>query len=147
MKGTFGVLFFILFFVSCKQKITKEDLNLINGYWEIEKVVFETGKDKEYGLNETYDYFIIHNNKTGYRKKVMPQLNGTFIVNAEKETVSIRFHADKVYLDYATPYMKWTEELVAISQEKLVFMNTKKEEYHYKRATPINLLGNGKEIK
>ena len=75
------MLYFCLFpflFVSCQQKIKKEDIAKINGYWEIEKVVFEDGKNKDYTVNESYDYFEIGKNNSGFRKKVMPQLDGTF---------------------------------------------------------------------
>ena len=146
MKNVFRILIVSLFFVGCQQKINPGDIAKINGYWEIEKVVFEQGKDKDYKMNETYDYFKIKGNK-GIRKKVMPQLDGTFLVNDAYEDIKVRFAADKVFLDYSTPYMKWSEELVAISDDELVVINAEKKEYHYKKAGPINLLGDGKKTK
>lgn len=146
MKNTVSILFLAFFFVGCQQKITPEDILKINGYWEVEKVVFDSIKDKEYTMNEVYDYFEIKNNK-GIRKKVMPQLDGTFVVNDTYENVTVRFADDKVFLDYSTPYMKWSEELIAVSAEELVLLNKEKTEYHYKKATPINLLGDGKTTK
>jgi hypothetical protein len=146
MKKTFSILLVVFFFVACQQKIRPEDISKINGYWEVEKVVFDSIKDKEYGMNQVYDYFKIENN-TGIRKKVMPQLDGTFIVNDAFENVSVRFADDKVFLDYATPYMKWSEEVIALSAEELVLLNREKMEYHYKKATAINVLGNGKTTK
>ena len=94
-----------MFFVGCQQKIQPTDIAKLNGYWEIEKVVFDEGEDKDYKMNESYDYFEITNNK-GIRKKVMPQLDGTFLVNDAFENVIVRFAEDKAYLDYATPYAK-----------------------------------------
>jgi len=47
MKNTFMVLVLSLFFVSCKQEIKPEDIAKLNGYWEIEKVVFDKGEDKD----------------------------------------------------------------------------------------------------
>ena len=146
MKKTVSILFLAFLFVGCQQKIKPEDISKINGYWEVEKVVFDSKKDKEYGMNEVYDYFEIKNNK-GIRKKVMPQLDGTFLVNDTYENVTVRFADDKVFLDYSTPYMKWSEELIAVSAEELVLLNKEKTEYHYKKATPINLLGDGKTTK
>ena len=146
MKKTFSILLVAFLFVACQQKIKPEDISKINGYWEVEKVVFDSIKDKEYGMNEVYDYFKIDNN-TGIRKKVMPQLNGTFLVNDTYEKVAVRFADDKVFLDYSTPYMKWSEEVIAVSAEKLVLLNKEKTEYHYKKATSINVLGNGKTTK
>ncbi len=147
MKNIFKLLFVSLLFISCQQKIKPSDIATINGYWEIEKVVFDQGKDKDYTINESYDYFKIAKNNVGIRKKVMPQLDGTFIVNDTYENLKIRFDKDKVFFDYVTPYAKWSEELIAISKDKLVFKNAENKEYHYKKASPIHILDNGKKTK
>ena len=146
MKKTVSILLVVFLFIACKQKFEPEDISQINGYWEVEKVVFDSIDDKEYSMNEVYDYFEIKNNR-GIRKKVRPQLDGTFLVNDAFENVKVRFADEKVFLDYATPYMKWSEEIIAISAEKLVVINNQKMEYHYKKATAINVLGNGKTTK
>jgi hypothetical protein len=147
MKNTLRILVLSLLFVGCQQKIKPNEIVKINGYWEIEKVVFDKGEDKEYRMNENFDYFQIDSNNKGFRKKVMPQLNGTFLVNDTYENVVVRFANEKVYLDYSTPYMKWTEELVALSDAELVLVNAEKKEYHYKKTGAINLLDDGKETK
>ncbi len=146
MKKTYSILLVVFLFVACQQKIKPEDVSKINGYWEVKKVVFDSEKDKKYGMNEVFDYFEIKNNK-GIRKKVMPQLDGTFLVNDAFENVTVRFADEKVFLDYATPYMKWSEEVIALSAEELVLLNKDKMEYHYKKATAINVIGNGKTTK
>tara|TARA_R110000868_G_scaffold6729_1_gene37603 strand:- start:6250 stop:6690 length:441 start_codon:yes stop_codon:yes gene_type:complete len=146
MKNMFRILLLSLFFVGCQQKIQPADIAKINGYWEIEKVVFDKGEDKDYKMNESYDYFEIANNK-GIRKKVMPQLNGTFLVNDAYEKVTVRFDKDKVFLDYVTDYAKWSEELVALSDKELVLKNAENKEYHYKKTGPINLTGDGEKTK
>lgn len=146
MKKAFKIVLFSLLFVGCQQKIQPTDIIKLNGYWEIEKVVFDKGEDKDYKMNESFDYFNITNNK-GIRKKVMPQLNGTFLVNDAFEKVAIRFEKDKVYLDYATDYAKWSEELIALTDEELVLKNEEKKEYHYKKTGPINLTGDGEKTK
>jgi hypothetical protein len=147
MKNIVVILFLSFFIISCQQKIKPEDIANINGYWEIEKVGFDQGEDKQYGMNESYDYFEIGKNNDGFRKKVMPQLDGTFIVNDTYENIKIRFKEDKVYIEYATPYAKWTEELIAVSDKELVLKNDEKKEYHYKKAQPLNILGDGKKTK
>ena len=146
MKKTFAILFISVLFICCKQKINPADIAKINGYWEIEKVTFDKGDDKDYKINESYDFFEIKDNK-GIRKKVMPQLDGTFLVNDTFENVVVRFADDKVFLDYQTDYAKWTEEVITLSAEELVLVNKEKTEYHYKKATSINLLGDGKTTK
>jgi len=147
MKIFIKILFVSFLFISCKQKIVPSDIAKINGYWEIEKVVFDEGKDKDYTINESYDFFQIDSKNNGFRKKVMPQLDGTFIVNDTYESLKVRFEDDKAYLDYVTPYAKWSEELVSISKDKMVFKNTENKEYHYKKAGAINILGNDKKVK
>ncbi|MNF36823.1 hypothetical protein D3C85_376330 [compost metagenome] len=147
MKNTFRILVLSLLFVGCQQKIKPTEIAKLNGYWEIEKVVLEDGDDKEYGMNENFDYFEIDKNNKGIRKKVKPQLDGTFLVNDTYENVSVRFADDKAYLDYSTPYMKWTEEIIALSADELVLLNAEKKEYHYKKTQPINLLEDGKKTK
>ena len=147
MKKIFGVLLVALLLVGCKQKITSADVAKINGYWEIEKVVFKDGNEKKYGANESFDYFQIDKNNTGIRKKVMPQLDGSFLVNDTFENVKVRFADDWTFLDYSTPYMKWSEEIVALSDKELVVLNAEKKEYHYKKTGPIKLDDYGKKTK
>jgi hypothetical protein len=147
MKKIVGFLIVSFLFASCQQEIKSEDISKINGYWEIEKVVFEDGKDKDYKINQSYDYFEIGENNSGFRKKVMPQLDGTFIVNDTQESLKIRFEKDKVFLDYVTSYAKWSEELIEITDDKMVCVNAEKKQYHYKKATAINILGDGEKTK
>ena len=146
MKNTFIVLFCSLLFVSCKQEIKPADIAKLNGYWEIEKVVFEKGEEKEYKMNETFDFFQIKNNK-GVRTKVMPQFDGTFLTTDTFENVTVRFAGEQVFLDYKTNYTKWSEEIISLSDDKLVVKNPQKIEYHYKKAGPVNLLNDGEKTK
>jgi len=146
MKNTFIVLFCSLLFASCKQEVKPADIAKLNGYWEIEKVVFEKGEEKEYKMNETFDFFEIKNNK-GVRTKVMPQFDGTFLTTDTFENVSVRFDGEQVFLDYKTKYAKWSEEIISLSDDKLVVKNPQKIEYHYKKAGPVNLLNDGEKTK
>jgi len=147
MKNTFKILLFSFLFVSCQQKIEPADIAKLNGYWEIERVVFDKGEDKAYKMNESYDYFEISTGNKGIRKKVMPQLNGSFLVNDAYEDVIVRFKDGKAFLDYSTPFSKWSEELIAVSDKELVVRNEEKKEYHYKKAGPINLTNDGEKTK
>jgi hypothetical protein len=140
------ILVLSLLFVGCKQEIKPADIAKLNGYWEIEKVVFDKGEEKDYGMNESFDYFEIKNNK-GFRKKVMPQFDGTFLTSDSFENVTVRFADEKTFLDYKTAYAKWSEELILISEEELVVKNQENKEYHYKKAAPVNLLKDGEKIK
>jgi hypothetical protein len=145
MKKTIAIAFLFIL-TACHQKVTTQDISKLNGYWEIEKVTFFDGANKKYTYNESFDYFQIKGNK-GFRKKVMPQLDGRFLVNNQSEKIEITFENDIAYINYKTPYAKWKEEIETISNEKLVLINAAKAEYHYKKSAPINILGDGKTTK
>lgn len=142
-----GIIAVSLFFlVSCSRKVNAEDIGKMNGYWEIEKVLFANGKVKEYKSNEVYDYFEIKN-FVGIRKKVTPVIDGTFLVNLDAEKVTIKEGKDKYIIHYATFYSQWDEEIVSISADEMILKNENAVEYHYKRAKPINIVKNGEKAK
>lgn len=138
MKKTFTIFLLGILLVSCKQTITDKDVAKINGYWEIQKVELPEGGKKEYKVNETIDFFQIKDNK-GFRQKVMPQLDGTYLTNDIKETISISNKDDNYYINYSTNYGKWKEEIVEIKDSILVLKNEANLEYHYKRQVPFSL--------
>ena len=134
-----GVLvLFILLAVSCQKKFAANEYGKLNGYWEIEKVVFPDGSEKKYVVNETVDYFEINDNH-GFRKKMMPQLNGKYMGNGLAEKITVTFKDDKAFFDYTTDYAKWQEQVVAISRDNLVLKNKQGIEYHYKKPIPFTL--------
>jgi hypothetical protein len=138
MKKTITIFLLGILLVSCKQTITDKDVAKINGYWEIQKVELPQGGKKEYKVNETIDFFQIKDNK-GFRQKVMPQLDGTYLTNGIKETISISNKDDNYYINYSTNYGKWKEEIVEIKDSILVLKNEANLEYHYKRQVPFSL--------
>ncbi len=140
------ILVLSVLFIGCHQKIKQDDVAKLNGYWEIEKVVFAKGEEKEYKMNETFDFFQIKNNK-GVRAKVMPQFDGTFLTTDTFENVLVRFAEEQVFLDYRTDYTKWSEEIISLSEDKLVVKNPQNIEYHYKKSGPVNLLNDGEKTK
>lgn len=132
MKKITALLSLVVLF-ACQSKVKPEDISKINGYWEIEKVILADGSEKTYKVNPTYEYIEIVNNK-GFRKKVTPQLTGKYLVDNLSETVEVKNEGDKVYLNYTTPYVKFKEELKAISDKEMVLVNEADCEYHYKKA-------------
>ncbi|RED23834.1 hypothetical protein BD847_2906 [Flavobacterium cutihirudinis] len=146
MKNTFMILVLSLLFVSCKQEIKQEDIAKLNGYWEIEKVVFDKGEEKAYGMNENFDFFTVKGTK-GTRTKVMAQLDGTFLTTNTFENFLVRNTDKGTFLDYKTDYAKWSEELISISDKEFVVKNEQNKEYHYKKAAPVNILSDGKKTK
>lgn len=146
MKKIALILFVATLTLSCAKSVSGEDISKINGYWEIEKVDFPDGDDKEYSMNEIYDFFQIKEDK-GFRTKVSPQLDGTFLNNGDSEELEIKEIDGAFYIHYTTPFSKWKEKVISISDQQLVLENDSKKEYHYKRATPINIIPDGKKTK
>ena len=124
--------------LSCKQKITEADLSNLNGYWEIENVELPDGDMKEYKVNETIDFFKIEANK-GFRKKVMPQLDGTYLTNDIQEDVVVVVKDGDASLQYKTTYASWKEEIIELTKDKLVVKNQQELEYHYKRPVKFSV--------
>lgn len=126
-----------LIMISCGG-VTEKDLPKINGYWEIETAVLPDGSEKEYTINPTIDFFELKG-KEGFRQKVMPQLDGTYLTGNSREKVTVTSADGKMYLNYTTEYAKWKEEIIQLNDEKLVLKNAHEMEYHYKKPQPFTV--------
>jgi hypothetical protein len=138
MKNTLLLLLIATVCGSCKNDIKSENLPLINGYWEITETISAKGKKKEFKMNETIDYFEIKNNK-GFRKKVMPQFDGRYIVNDQQEDLEIKEEKQHFYICYMTPYGKWKDEIREVDEEELILVDAEGMEYHYKRPVKFSV--------
>ena len=127
----YGLLIFLVL-LNCADTISSEDLIHLPGYWEIEKVVFPNGDTKEYGLNTTIDYFETQDMK-GFRKKVQPKLDGTFITSDDAAPFEILTKSNKFIVMYTSDGHSWEEEMVCLTAEILVMVNEEGITYHYKR--------------
>ena len=126
----------LLFLIACTSKISKSDLHYLNGYWEIEKVVFPQGDSKEYELNTTVDFFTLEGN-SGYRKKVQPKLDGSFTTSNDAELFSILEVKDRFYIHYKNSLSEWQEQIEKISDKNLTVVNEENIRYYYRRFQPI----------
>ena len=134
------IVLFLVFslLVSCKQSIAEADLQNLNSYWEIEKVMLPDGEKKEYKINETVDFFKVANNK-GFRKKVMPQVDGTYLTNDIIENLEVTVKDGNATIKYTTEFANWEETIIELTAEKLVLKNKQELEYHYKRPIPFTV--------
>ncbi|RZJ30835.1 MAG: hypothetical protein EOO48_03895 [Flavobacterium sp.] len=138
MRNFLLSVFTVFLLTGCGSDIKPKDLAGINGYWEIEKVKLADGHIKDYKVNETIDYFKL-DGKTGFRKKLMPQLNGKYLETGTSEKILAFFKDGKAFLKYSAGYTEWEEEIMKISKDELVFKNSNDLEYHYKRQVPFSL--------
>jgi hypothetical protein len=136
MKKYIGFVCFLVF--SCSNN-PETYIEHINGYWEIEKVTFEDGAEKEYKFNETIDYISINDSLTGYRKKLKPGINNTYYKTSNSENLSLKIENGDLYIYYNTPYANWKEIVIEASPSHLKIINQNKAVYLYKRYIPIQL--------
>jgi len=132
---------FLLF--GCSDKIRKENLDVLNGYWEIEKVVFPDGSTKEYAVNTSID-FISLEDKKGYRKKMQPKFNGTYDTSNDADLFILLEREGIYFINYEVNdntglETHRLEELVSLSENKFSVRNADGITYDYKRFEPINI--------
>jgi hypothetical protein len=139
MKKLLLLLFTAVVFVSCQEKKAETfDINLLNGYWEIEQVILSDGSRKDYKINENVDFFMVKSD-TGFRKKVKPQLDGSYLVNESDEKLSIEKTAEGTFISYKTAYATWKEKITVLTAEQLILENNQKIKYQYKKPIPFTI--------
>jgi len=128
----------LLAFTACKEKVAPDHIPYMNGYWEIEKVIFPDGSEKNYTVNTSIDYIEIKDQK-GFRKKVQPKLNGTYDTSNDAEPFDLIDKTGSFFLHYKNSLSEWEEEITALSKNNLTLTNQEGISYRYKRFEPINL--------
>lgn len=136
MRPLLAVVFICL--LGCGPTVAEKDLPLLNGYWEIEEVVFPDGNTKKYGSSTTIDYIEVEGKK-GFRKKVYPKLDGSFEVTDDAEFFTLKASEKGFVFDYDTGLSEWQEELVRLSENHFSAVNEEGITYRYKRFEPINI--------
>lgn len=127
-----------LLLTSCQTSVSEKSLKNLNGYWEVQKVVFPDGSEKILPPSETDDYYEFKNQK-GFRKKVTPLVTGNYLVNDLNDEFVLTTKEGKYYLNFKTFLSKWSEQIKSIDENQLVLVSEEKYEYHYKRPQPFSL--------
>lgn len=134
-----SVFLFTLILTGCKS-VNETDLQHLNGYWEIEKVIMKDGKEVDFKMNTIYDYFEIDQNDRGIYKKVTPQIDGTFLTDDFQEEVEVVTKGNDFYLQLFTQFDTVEVRLEKLTDKQLIYENQDEKTYIYKRAEPINLI-------
>ena len=137
MKRLILVLF-LSFILGCSNH-PETYLEHINGYWEIAEVTFPNQEKKEYNYNDTIDYIEINDSLNGFRKKLKPNLVGTYEASNDEEVIKAVIENDSLNLYYSTPFSKWKETVFKANENELLVLNANKVLYLYKRYKPLNL--------
>ena len=106
----------LFFIISCNTSVGKEQLHLLNGYWEIKEVRFSDGTKKEYTINSTVDYITL-DSLNGFRKKVNPKFNGTYETSDDAEPFNIRIKNDSIFMEYKNELTSWEEVLISLNKK------------------------------
>ena len=122
---------------SC-QNSPEQRLKFVNGYWEIEKVTFPNDQEKVYNYNSLVDYIEIENNK-GYRKKLKPNIENTYLTSDDKEFIEVKIENDSLNFYYKTPFNAWKETVITADENILVIVLANDVRYQYKRFESLNL--------
>ncbi len=122
----------LVLLIGCKKAISLQDLDHLNGYWEIEKVVFPDGQTKQYTINSTIDY-IEYEDLKGFRKKVYPDLDGSFTTSDDAELFEISMEKSTFRMHYINELSQWEDRIIAIDQNKMIIETDANVAYHYKR--------------
>lgn len=109
----------------------------LNGYWEIDEVILPDGTKRDYTFNDTVDFLGINDNLTGFRKKLKPSFDGSFLTSNDAESLILVVEDDSLNIYYKTPYAEWKETVLEASENKLIIQNQNKIRYVYKRYVPI----------
>ncbi len=124
--------------LGCSSGVSKEDLSQLNGYWEIEQVVFSDGEEKNYKVNAMVDYIHLEGLK-GFRKKVRPNFDGTYQTSEDAETFVISKRKGSFILHYKTGFSEWTETIKTLDADTFSVVNEEGKQYYYTRFEPISI--------
>lgn len=128
----------VLLLMGCKPGVDPESLPLLNGYWEIEKVVFPDGSIKTYEINASIDFIEIKD-REGFRKKMQPQFDGTFNTSNDAERFTISSGGNALIIRYSNAEITWEETLVTLSEDQFEVLSETGVTYRYKRYKPLEL--------
>lgn len=131
--------FLILMLLSCKETtVSESDLHYLNGYWEIDEVVFPDGSVKEYGMNPNIDFIQLKENE-GYRKKMQPKFDGSYATSNDTENFSIAEVSNGFAMHYQNNLSDWKETLLELDSTSFAVINQEGVTYFYKRFEPIKI--------
>ncbi|MGY5846963.1 lipocalin family protein [Salegentibacter sp. HM20] len=133
MKKSIFVIFSLVLLVSCQKQDASEQMKHLTGYWEIDRV--EVGKDsiRDYSYNPTIDYLEIKEDSTGFRKKLQPQIDGSYLSTEDSEEIKLKLEDDSLRIYYTTAFDSWKETVLKANEEELSILNRDGLIYHYKK--------------
>ena len=137
MKNWFFIIPFLVIF-SCSKEYSTYATHL-QGYWEIDRVEQNSKVIRQFTVSPIVDYWQIAEDNTGFRKKVMPNLEGKIVVTQHSIPFVIKIEDNKYNIHYNDNGVEHVETVVKASKEEIVITNTEGLTYYYKPYEPIDL--------
>lgn len=109
----------------------------LNGYWEIDEVTMPDGSKRDYNFNDTIDFIEVTDSMTGFRKKLKPNFDGSYLTSDDSESLKIVIENDSLNVYYKTSYAEWKETVLDANDKQLIILNSNRIRYVYKRFDPI----------
>jgi hypothetical protein len=134
----FLVLALVATLFSCSQNPEKM-LTHLNGYWEISKAEMHDGLEKDYTFSTSVDYIMINDSLKGFRKKLIPNIDGSYVMSQDAEAIEVKIENDSLNLYYKTQMATWKETVLKATEDELMIINSRKDVYLYKRYQPLDL--------
>ena len=127
-----------LVLLSCS-KNPESYIEHLSGYWEIDEVTFPDGLKRDYNYSDTVDYISITDSLTGFRKKLKPNLDGTYSTSDDAESLKVVIENDSLNIYYKTPFSEWKETVIKATENQLIVQNQDNMRYIYRRYEPLDL--------
>ena len=138
MKSKLSFLILAVLVISCSTDPEKF-IDNIGGYWEIEHVKENNFLVKEYNISTTIDYFEVRDDFSGFRKKVLPALNGKYLVSKHSTPFNLKIEEGILYILYNANGNQFREKILKASKDKLIITNAEGLKYTYKPYEKIDI--------
>lgn len=126
----------LLLVLSCSGGPSPGDLAFLEGYWEIRRVAFPDGSEKEYRASTSVEY-LRWDGENGFRKKVQPTLQGTFLTSDDALPMEVLWRDDRLFLSFMGEETPWEEEVLELQQDLLITRHANGLRYEYTRYEPL----------
>jgi transcriptional regulator with PAS, ATPase and Fis domain len=135
--NSFIILLIILY--SCSDD---NNIEILNGYWEIQSVKKEGKLIKKYPFSDIVDFFYIKDLE-GYRKKVTPRSDGRFMVTLHQANLNVTKENGEFILRYLNKSKTYFEKIKKIDSQQLIILDKEGYIYKYNRYIPTEINKDG----
>ncbi|TJY36273.1 lipocalin family protein [Pontimicrobium aquaticum] len=139
LKNKFFLVILTIVFSSCSSN-PEDKIPFIEGYWEIKEVQKDGELKKEYNISMSIDYFKINDDLSGFRKKVTPTLEGTYIVTQDQALFNLKIEHDSLNMYYSYNDAITKETIIKATKDELIIANPQGFRYIYKPYKSINIV-------